>query len=59
MKGTVPNSAHASIRKLRVEPTYPDQQSHSSAKPAPAPEASAPNSDSAPESSDVPEEGIN
>ncbi|KAG7955084.1 hypothetical protein I3843_11G053200 [Carya illinoinensis] len=56
MKGTVPNSAHASIRKLRVEPTYPDQQSHSSAKPAPAPEASAPNSDSAPESSDVPEE---
>lgn len=56
MKGTMPNPAHVPIRKLRMEPAYPDQLSH--AKPAPAPEASAPNSDSAPESSDVPEEGI-
>ncbi|KAM3751241.1 hypothetical protein ACB098_04G093600 [Castanea mollissima] len=53
MKGTTPNSVHVPARNVRVAPTNTSQWS---AKPAPAPEASAPNSDNAPESSNVREE---
>ncbi|XP_059440954.1 nuclear transport factor 2 isoform X2 [Corylus avellana] len=56
MKGTTSNSVHVATRNFRAVPTNPEQWSQVSAKPAPAPEASAPTSDIAPESSNVPEE---
>lgn len=54
MKGTMSNSVHVPTRNVRVAPANTSQWS---AKPVPAPEASAPNSDNAPESSNVREEG--
>ena len=54
MKGTASNSVHVPTRNVRVAPANTSQWS---AKPVPAPEASAPNSDNAPESSNVREEG--
>lgn len=57
MKGTTSNPVHGHTRNFRVAPTNPEQWSQVSAKPAPAPEASAPTSDIAPESNNVPEEG--
>jgi hypothetical protein len=53
---TVSHSVHVPTRNLRGAPANTDQWSRVSVKPAPAPEASAPNSDHAPESSNVHEE---
>jgi hypothetical protein len=54
---TVSHSVHVPTRNLRVAPANTDQWSLVSVKPTPAPEASAPNSDHAPKSSNVHEEG--
>lgn len=59
MKGNnVSSAAYVPARKARLTPPSADQQSPAVAKPAPAPEASAPSSDSAPENSNVNEEGM-
>ncbi|KAL5746745.1 hypothetical protein ACOSP7_023716 [Xanthoceras sorbifolium] len=53
---TVTTSAYVPSSRVRQAPVNTDQQSHVAAKPAPVPEAAAPSSDSALESSSVNEE---
>ena len=58
MKSSAASTPVSAINTVRVAPTHTDQQLAGSAKSAPPPEEPAPTSDSAPESSNINEEGV-